>query len=82
MCTITTAAVVGVSAAVTVSTLSAIVAASTSANTGRAPAAIVANAVAAKVLAGTTTSRPATSNARSTISIAAVPLVTATAYGT
>src|SRR6185295_7919810 len=52
---------------------------SVSINTGRPPACITAAAVAKNVLAGTRTSFPSTPKARKAISIAEVPLLTATA---
>ena len=81
MWTSMTAAVCGVSAAATVFGLSANVSGSMSANTGRAPARSAASAVAKNVLAGTMTSRPATSSPRRIISRDAVPLDTAIARG-
>jgi hypothetical protein len=56
---------------------------STSTTTGRAPQATTAAAVAMNVADGRMTSAPAaTPTARSAISNATVPLLTATAYGT
>ena len=59
----------------------AYVSAATSAKRGTPPACTTAAAVAKNVLVGTTTSRPPAPSARSTISRALVPLLTATAKG-
>ena len=79
MWTTTTAAVCGPSRLATEAGSRASVAGSQSAKRGVAPAAMTAAAVAWNVLAGTTTSRPVTPTARSTISRALVPDATAMA---
>ena len=78
-CTMITPTVWGVSAASTVSAVRARLDSAISANRGVAPAWRTAAEVAKKVLAGTTTSRPATPSTRRVISRALVPLLTATA---